>query len=173
MVRVNEEVIDSLRRLFHCLPDQPLLLQVAESELDSLLVLMWLKSIQVRRLQSLVCVFLVASDLEDALNWWNDRLDSGDGGWLRDWLEERGVFMALWPRLVACGAKWRMFMRGWCALNNEAVVLVKDIDRHLLLRLAVKGHRTKRSLDRSRHGLRVLDTLAAGRLLEETCDRLV
>lgn len=146
MVWVNEEVVDNLLLIFHSLPDQPLLLQIAKSELDSLFVLMWLQSIQVRCHQSLICAFLVPSDFEYALRRQNERVKGRNRWWLRDWLEESVFVVAFRPRLVASRAKWRIFSGGRGALAEKVVVLVEDIDRHLRLLLAVEGHGTEGSL---------------------------
>ena len=54
--------------------------------------------------------------------------------------------MTFWPGLVACWAKLRVFSGGRGALDEEVVVLIEDIDRHLLLLLAVEGHGTEGSL---------------------------
>ena len=180
MVWVNEEVVDNLWLLFHSLPDQPLLLQIAKSELDSLFVLMRLQSIQVRCHQPLICAFLVANDLEDALGWLNEGVEGGNPWWLRDWLEESVFVVAFRPRLVASRAKWRIFSDSRGALSEEIVVLVEDIDRHLRLLLAVEGHGTEGSLGWLELGLLLWDALAAGGrlaviaggLLEQTRDGL-
>ena len=78
MVWVDQEVVDDLRLLLNRLPDQPLLIQIAKSELNSLFVLSGLESVLVRGHQSLICWLLVASDLEDALFWWNEGVKGGN-----------------------------------------------------------------------------------------------